>query len=325
MSLAVGRPPRRPTGGYFDRVTDSAKLNAQYAEALEEDAALGDDPCNDLVEAAGHWHLADEHDRERAAVERAWELDTGAGPLSGLGAYISYLLTHGHADEARPLLADLRRNPSSLETTYQEVCAAYEAIGDVSEGMRWLNAGANHIVPSLEVMLEQGDPGYDLLLERRERRFELGLPTDVMDEYAERLRAHHAEINEQIHDLTDERGNLSLDRYPLPLWSAEEFAAAQREHPDWYPEMTHEDYRRAVQHELGEVTGGVLVPITLAGLREFARAEKLDPADPETRDDHVFEEARAGRYLTWPPGRNDACWCGSGRKYKKCCGAPGFA
>ncbi|WP_406693168.1 SEC-C metal-binding domain-containing protein [Saccharopolyspora sp. ID03-671] len=29
--------------------------------------------------------------------------------------------------------------------------------------------------------------------------------------------------------------------------------------------------------------------------------------------------------LPWPPGRNDTCWCGSGRKYKKCCGAPGFA
>lgn len=22
----------------------------------------------------------------------------------------------------------------------------------------------------------------------------------------------------------------------------------------------------------------------------------------------------------WPPGRNDACWCRSPRKYKKCCG-----
>ena len=21
------------------------------------------------------------------------------------------------------------------------------------------------------------------------------------------------------------------------------------------------------------------------------------------------------------PGRNDECWCGSGKKYKKCCGA----
>ncbi|MGO9505871.1 MAG: SEC-C metal-binding domain-containing protein, partial [Mycobacterium sp.] len=25
---------------------------------------------------------------------------------------------------------------------------------------------------------------------------------------------------------------------------------------------------------------------------------------------------------SWPPGRNQPCWCGSGRKYKKCCAAP---
>jgi hypothetical protein len=28
------------------------------------------------------------------------------------------------------------------------------------------------------------------------------------------------------------------------------------------------------------------------------------------------------RGTTWPPGRNEPCWCGSGRKYKKCCGVP---
>ena len=25
--------------------------------------------------------------------------------------------------------------------------------------------------------------------------------------------------------------------------------------------------------------------------------------------------------IAWPPGRNQPCWCGSGRKYKKCCAA----
>ncbi|WP_028648211.1 SEC-C domain-containing protein [Nocardiopsis sp. CNT312] len=28
------------------------------------------------------------------------------------------------------------------------------------------------------------------------------------------------------------------------------------------------------------------------------------------------------RLRPWPPQRNDSCWCASGRKYKKCCGAP---
>lgn len=26
--------------------------------------------------------------------------------------------------------------------------------------------------------------------------------------------------------------------------------------------------------------------------------------------------------IPWPPARNEACWCGSSRKYKKCCAAP---
>ncbi|GAA0972953.1 hypothetical protein GCM10009555_026980 [Acrocarpospora macrocephala] len=33
-------------------------------------------------------------------------------------------------------------------------------------------------------------------------------------------------------------------------------------------------------------------------------------------------EADPAGDIAWPPGRNDPCWCGSGRKYKKCCGSP---
>lgn len=31
-------------------------------------------------------------------------------------------------------------------------------------------------------------------------------------------------------------------------------------------------------------------------------------------------EAAGTGPIEWPPGRNDECWCGSGRKYKRCCG-----
>ena len=30
--------------------------------------------------------------------------------------------------------------------------------------------------------------------------------------------------------------------------------------------------------------------------------------------------ARNGDAIAWPPERNDPCWCGSGQKYKSCCG-----
>ena len=33
-------------------------------------------------------------------------------------------------------------------------------------------------------------------------------------------------------------------------------------------------------------------------------------------------EREAGKGRRWPPGRNEPCWSGSERKYKRCCGAP---
>jgi hypothetical protein len=51
------------------------------------------------------------------------------------------------------------------------------------------------------------------------------------------------------------------------------------------------------------------VPVALAWLpaAEYAADVARQPARTATR----------------PPGRNKPCWCGSGRKYKKCCGATG--
>jgi hypothetical protein len=43
--------------------------------------------------------------------------------------------------------------------------------------------------------------------------------------------------------------------------------------------------------------------------------------DPEyVRSHYAAERFRVGDAVAWPPGRNEPCWCGSGRKYKKCCG-----
>jgi uncharacterized protein YecA (UPF0149 family) len=31
---------------------------------------------------------------------------------------------------------------------------------------------------------------------------------------------------------------------------------------------------------------------------------------------------RPDNLIAWPAGQNQPCWCGSGRKYKKCCAGP---
>ena len=37
-----------------------------------------------------------------------------------------------------------------------------------------------------------------------------------------------------------------------------------------------------------------------------------------------MSSAAPGRAAAGPVGRNDLCPCGSGKKYKRCCGAPGI-
>ncbi|MGH3504591.1 MAG: SEC-C metal-binding domain-containing protein [Nocardioidaceae bacterium] len=44
-----------------------------------------------------------------------------------------------------------------------------------------------------------------------------------------------------------------------------------------------------------------------------------DPAERGSRAGYAAELSQAGHAVPWPPGRNRACWCGSGRKYKHCC------
>ncbi|MDT2009927.1 hypothetical protein FXW78_51060 [Rhodococcus opacus] len=55
------------------------------------------------------------------------------------------------------------------------------------------------------------------------------------------------------------------------------------------------------------------------GLVEFADRENLDPADEATCEDYAEHAAALAPKCAWPPGRNEPCWCGSARKYKKCC------
>jgi hypothetical protein len=91
----------------------------------------------------------------------------------------------------------------------------------------------------------------------------------------------------------------------------------------------HEDYRRELEQTLQAVTSqpdtpACVVPLDVTGLLTYAEREGKDPASRQTRLDYNNFLDGAGRDIPWPPQRNAPCWCGSARKYKKCCAAPGF-
>ncbi len=63
-----------------------------------------------------------------------------------------------------------------------------------------------------------------------------------------------------------------------------------------------------------------LVELDVEGLAAHAEEEGLDPASGEARAAYSALRTERGQATPWPPARNAPCWCGSARKYKRCCG-----
>ncbi|MDG4805241.1 SEC-C metal-binding domain-containing protein [Micromonospora sp. WMMD1120] len=153
---------------------------------------------------------------------------------------------------------------------------------------------------------------YGLAQQRHDLREDMGLPHDEYDTLADRLRdaASHA---------LD-----ALDDGPATLlfWPKAEFDALLVRWPalaESYP-TTWDGHRAQIERAFVETsglggTGLGVVAGSVDGLAAFAGTE---PIDEETLDEYADSLEDTG-VTSWPPGRNDTCWCGSGTKYKKCC------
>jgi hypothetical protein len=80
-------------------------------------------------------------------------------------------------------------------------------------------------------------------------------------------------------------------------------------------------YYLKVERELRAHDGGRVVATPLAGA-DWTRLVQLADNAKHTDDLRtIVSRYDQGPAVEWPPGRNQPCWCGSGTKYKKCCGA----
>jgi uncharacterized protein YecA (UPF0149 family) len=92
---------------------------------------------------------------------------------------------------------------------------------------------------------------------------------------------------------------------------------------DW-SQVAHADYcRRMDGHIKWLRANGVQVravaPIVVDDSVKWCADRGEEPEAARAR--YAAERYEQGWARDWPPARNDLCWCGSGRKYKKCCGA----
>jgi hypothetical protein len=152
----------------------------------------------------------------------------------------------------------------------------------------------------------------------------------------DRARIERRAEREHVGLPADEDDRLAPDPRPLPpgpvAWTVAwfppgEHAAAVQRWPTLRDDLADpQAYARRIEQnlrELRETTGRApsVAPLEAAEVATWAEQQGLEPDTGAARSRFAAELARTGRARAWPPGRNEPCWCDSGHKYKRCCGA----
>lgn len=88
----------------------------------------------------------------------------------------------------------------------------------------------------------------------------------------------------------------------------------------------HAAYNRALERTLRDYTDAgvhqlLIAPIRIGPFLAWCADRGKDPADARAGYCADLARRQDPSLIAWPPGRNARCWCGSGRKYKHCCGS----
>lgn len=280
-----------------------------------------------LAHAGEQWELEGDLGRARACYEEAAR-DGGVTYIDPRAEMLNVLFELGEISRVDQLLGELRHDlRAGWEGRYVHafVGESLELHGRLDEALRWFSQGLTHAQRDDPEIVDIG-----CLNGRYRVRRALGLPEDRYDLLAEdRRREYAAEL-----DAADEERLLGAATSARPVtmavlyWPEREFTAVL----DTWPSLAdlygadHAEHRGIVEQHLRglalEHAGPVAVGFgTLAEYLRFAEAKGHDPAESSTRAAYAAHLGNLRRVVDWPPGRNDPCWCGSGQKYKKCCGA----
>jgi hypothetical protein len=183
-----------------------------------------------------------------------------------------------------------------------------------------------------EELADEDDLFLSPLVNRLLARMKLGLPHDDHDEVALVVAQRQAEgaLGLPYEEGRPEQGGPAREVEALYSRAAFDGALDRGLLSGETAEHGADAYYRAAERSLrgrDREHPGARRSVVLHGVEEvagFAERSGLDPADDDTVLTWADLELTADdpRLRSWPPGRNEPCWCDSGRKYKKCCGSP---
>jgi tetratricopeptide (TPR) repeat protein len=330
-------------------VPTKADLTSTDLTEIRQSALGAADPLGiaaELADAADAGRLADREDAGYALLlaaeiaESRTKLDAALGYADrAISAYAGrddsqvaaaralrarILFRSGRADEAMAELEPLRPLLTRYPDAAAYVSAALAAGGRNRDAEEWLTEAVRTALAERAASPDQSaepasadDAGtlFFLLQQRHRTRHALGLPHDTNDNLADRLETKLAAGTQAAAEPADD----------LLFWPQGEFDRVAAQWPGLSAAYgaTWDEHRARLERELVRLaaagrTGLALLPGSVAGLTGFAGPDG-DPADPKTRAGYARQLAAGSGHITWPPERNEACWCGSGNKYKKCC------
>lgn len=303
----------------------------------------------DILEELGRaYERVGRVDDALAAVTEAIEAGLRATPdPRTILAEINYRA--GRREEAETLWAAVVADTPNDWWLYNNV-AFEKADGDEwDDALEWIERG-------IRLALAAGDP--DRLLGqmsdlRHRCLLALGLPDDELQERAESARAEprppawakelpRPEPHVQLPSVLAAPTPIALpDQKPTAriglVWIPEsEYSEALRRWPQLAADggpaagptgpVTHRSYCRAMEQQLvqyASVAGALVVlPLRIRHYLAWCTEHDRDDATSESRAEYAAHrvELDGDELIAWPPGRKHDCWCGSGRRYKRCCG-----
>ncbi|WP_306368145.1 SEC-C metal-binding domain-containing protein [Nocardiopsis sp. CC223A] len=271
-------------------------------------------------------------------------------------ALATLLRRRGDADTADRLIADLLDSGRLDRVLALLLAEEFAADGALERALNCYNIACRSILSGpAETVADLNRIGLMPLLGRAAVRERLGLSPDGHDLAAREADRHLPDAAAELRRLA---GGTTAPDLPLPELP-EDFSGAFPQDtgaPRPVPETVRENHAFFPHPALGEARErGLLsadaadpaahhhtvertlraqargfpdvrlgtIAVTPDEVAAFAAEHGLDPADPGTLRAWVsaVPAPDSPHVAPWPPERNHPCWCGSGRKYKKCCGS----
>jgi tetratricopeptide (TPR) repeat protein len=247
------------------------------------------------------------------------------------------LMRAGRVAEAAPIWAAVRVDTPEDVWLYNNAGLEYAAAGDHEVALAWLTDG-------LRLALRTGDPQrlVDQLADLRQVSLAaLERPADALQDQAAAFLAERDQAAVARREPARQAPPMATEpqvagRQVAWVWlPASEYETALAAWPDLRAgEVTgptghvpHAEYCRALEQRLrtasdAGMTGLRIAPVRVSTFHAWCSEHGHEPGR-QARAEYAAQLAarRDPGLIAWPPGRNQPCWCGSGRKYKKCCGS----